>query len=204
MAGAFPASVTIYTNPTATSRVDVAVGGRTLDQFIADLCDDIEQVETKLGTGTSSPVANTVLRGTGIGTSGYGQVQTADVAAGAITGSGSAQANSAVNISSLTYVDVMTLAYTSFGGDLLLLATSDGYILSGTPGDFYLSVRNDTDTDIDLINQPGAATPKQWVATRRVTGVAAGSHTIAMRGLVGGAGTIQTFRRSLIVLEFKK
>lgn len=37
-------------------------------------------LETKIGTGSSTPTANTVLRGTGTGTSAYGQVDlTADV-----------------------------------------------------------------------------------------------------------------------------
>jgi hypothetical protein len=135
--------------------VDVPVGGRTLDQFIADLCDDAEASPDQaryrhVFSGCQYCLAwygdrhECLWSGTDRGCSGWGY-----------HGSGSAQANSAVNISSLTYVDVMTLAYTSFGGDLLLLATADGYIFSGTPGDFYLSVRNDTDTDVDLINQPG-------------------------------------------------
>lgn len=80
MAGAFPVSVTVYTNPTGTSHVDVPVGGRTLDQFIADLCDDAEAVQTKLGIGTSTPASNTVLRGSSGGASAYGQVQPGDLA----------------------------------------------------------------------------------------------------------------------------
>lgn len=203
MAGAFPASVTIYTNPTGTSRVDVAVGGRTLDQFIADLCDDAEQVQTKLGTGTSSPVANTVLRGTGIGTSAYGSIQTDDVAAGAITGSNYASAGSIVNISSTSYVDVMTLAYTSFGGDLIVMAMESIGISSGTPGAHWLSIRLDTGTDVDLAQHDGTGT-KMLPATRRFTGVSAGAHTIAMRGTNAAAGTYQSFYRTLLVLELKK
>lgn len=203
MAGAFPASVTIYTNPTGTSRVDVPVGGRTLDQFIADLCDDMENVQTKLGIGTSPPTSNTVLRGSSGGASAYGQVQTADVAAGAITGSNYAQAASAVNIASLSYVDIMTLAYTSAGGDLLLIATSSTYIASGSPGNHWFSVRYNSQADVDLSQHDGTGT-KTLVAVRQFTGVAAGAHTIAMRGVNGAAGTYQSFHRTLTVLELKK
>jgi hypothetical protein len=62
------------------------------------LCDDAEQVQTKLGTGASTPAANTVLRGTGTGSSAFGAVQTGDVTAGAITGSAFASETTNVDI----------------------------------------------------------------------------------------------------------
>ena len=40
-------------------------------------------LETKLGTGSSTPTANTVMRGTGTGTSAYGQIVNGDVSASA-------------------------------------------------------------------------------------------------------------------------
>lgn len=45
--------------------------------------DAIIAVETKLGTGSSTPSANTVLRGTGTGTTAYGAVVNGDVASNA-------------------------------------------------------------------------------------------------------------------------
>ena len=43
--------------------------------------DAIIAIETKIGTGASTPTANTVMRGTGTGTSAYGQIVNADVSA---------------------------------------------------------------------------------------------------------------------------
>lgn len=83
MAGSFPTSVTTYTNPGPTTATATAVGTRTHDQFHADNNDDLEQVMTKLGTGSSVAAANTVLRGTGSGTTAFGQVVDADVASAA-------------------------------------------------------------------------------------------------------------------------
>ena len=45
--------------------------------------DAIIAIETKLGTGSSTPTANTVMRGTGTGTSAYGQIVNGDVSASA-------------------------------------------------------------------------------------------------------------------------
>jgi hypothetical protein len=44
---------------------------------------DLIAVETKLGTGASTATANTVLRGTGTGTTAFGQVVAADISASA-------------------------------------------------------------------------------------------------------------------------
>ena len=41
--------------------------------------EEITAVQTKIGTGSSTPTANTVMRGTGAGTSAWGQVDVADV-----------------------------------------------------------------------------------------------------------------------------
>ena len=45
--------------------------------------DAIIAIETKIGTGASMPTANTVMRGTGTGTSAYGQIVNGDVSASA-------------------------------------------------------------------------------------------------------------------------
>jgi len=45
--------------------------------------DAIIAIETKIGTGASTPTANTVMRGTGTGTSAYGQIVNGDVSASA-------------------------------------------------------------------------------------------------------------------------
>lgn len=205
MAGSFPTSVTVYTNPTGTTKVNVPVGGRTLSQFISDLCDDAEQVQTKLGTGASTPAANTVLRGTGTGSSAFGAVQTGDVTAGAITGSAFASETTNVDISNNTqYNDLMTLSYTSTGGDLLVWGLDSGLVLSGTPGDWSTTLRLDSGTDADLNERATSGAYGHLAAFRRFTGVSSGAHTLALRGFHPGVGTMRSVYRSILVLEIKK
>jgi hypothetical protein len=86
MAGSFPTGVTTYTNPGPTDTTATVIGGRTHDQLHGDVQDDLEQVMTKLGTGAGAATANTVLRGTGAGTTAFGQIQAADLAAGVAFG----------------------------------------------------------------------------------------------------------------------
>lgn len=81
---AFPSTLLSLAAASASNFLNVAFGGVTgmaagLNQIITDLL----AAETKLGTGASTPTANTVLRGTGPGTSAFGQVVNADIAAAA-------------------------------------------------------------------------------------------------------------------------
>lgn len=78
MAADYPTSVKSFTEITETTEQDDT-------NFYHDLRhnsegDEITAVETKLGTGASTPTASTVLRGTGAGTTAYGKaVLTTDV-----------------------------------------------------------------------------------------------------------------------------
>ncbi len=78
MAGSFPAGVTSYTNPGAADKTGLTVGGRFLDQFIADHNDDLEAIMAKLGTSEASPadvpVAARLLGSTANGKSGWMQL----------------------------------------------------------------------------------------------------------------------------------
>lgn len=70
MAINFPSSADTFTNPTATSkRNSPSLAGQQSDQN-----DAIEALESKIGTGASTPTANKVLRGTGTGITVYAQV----------------------------------------------------------------------------------------------------------------------------------
>lgn len=55
MAGSFPGGITNYTNPAGNSKTGIAVGGRTLDQFVADHNDDLEAIMAKLGISSAVP-----------------------------------------------------------------------------------------------------------------------------------------------------
>lgn len=78
---AYPTSVTSFTPLTPTTRQDDP--GLEGDVVINRIQVDLQAAETKLGTGASTATSNTVLRGTGTGTTAFGTIQAADIAAGA-------------------------------------------------------------------------------------------------------------------------
>lgn len=67
---AFPTNLDVLTNPSNTDKLNNPP--HATQHAVAN--DAIEAIEAKLGTGTSTPTANKVLRATGIGTTAYGQV----------------------------------------------------------------------------------------------------------------------------------
>jgi hypothetical protein len=80
----YPASLDALANPGPTTETDDA--GFELDIVIARIQNCIMAVEHKLGTGAGDPPASAaVLRRTATGASAWGQVATADIAAGAVT-----------------------------------------------------------------------------------------------------------------------
>ena len=81
MPTSFPGAIDTLANPTATDFLDlVDHAGQH-----GNANDAIEAIETKLGTGASTASSGTVLRGTGAGTTAFGQVASGDIAANAIT-----------------------------------------------------------------------------------------------------------------------
>lgn len=70
MATLFPGALDNFTNPTGTDLVTNPDHGLQH----ANANDAIEAIEAKVGTGASTPVANRILLGNGIGTSTWGQV----------------------------------------------------------------------------------------------------------------------------------
>lgn len=209
MAGAFPTSVTIYTNPTGTDKINVAVGGRTLDQYISDLCDDIEQVETKLGTGASTASANTVLRGTGAGATAFGSVQTADMVSNAVHQIGFAVAsttNPTVSTNAFTDLTDMSVTLTTTGGDLL--AWFCGSFQSNTvDASITVALKLDAAAEVgDIAYQHH--TTGLWLpisTVYRFTGVTVASHTIKTRWAISsGTATNNFTQRNLLVMEVKR
>lgn len=78
MSTSFPTSIDNFTDPQATD--DTSLVPHDLQHAGAN--DAITAIETKLGSGASTPTAGTILRGTGTGTTAYGQVNVStDVAA---------------------------------------------------------------------------------------------------------------------------
>lgn len=82
---AFPTNILSLASAIGSQFLSVAWGGSVgmaagLNAILADLI----AAETKLGTGASSASANTVLRGTGAGTTAYGQIVSGDITDGTI------------------------------------------------------------------------------------------------------------------------
>lgn len=73
----YPGAIDSFANPSAT---DTTAGVSHAAQH-GNANDAIEAVETKLGTGSSTPSANTFLRGSGVGQSTWGQITSAQLAA---------------------------------------------------------------------------------------------------------------------------
>lgn len=78
---AFPADLLNLAAAVGGNVLNLAFGGATaMSAGLNKLIVDLLATETKLGTGASTPVINTVLRGTATGATAYGQVQPADIA----------------------------------------------------------------------------------------------------------------------------
>lgn len=119
----YPASITSMPNPGPTTKRDAP--GFELDVLVSDLGDLAEQLQLKLGTGASTPgAAAGVLRRTGVGSSAWGAIQGADLAAGAISQFSSATPTTATPTTTSTSpvaMPQMTATMTAAGGGLLLV-----------------------------------------------------------------------------------
>lgn len=82
VATSYPAALDALANPIGTTTQDTP-GFLHADQH-TNANDAIEAIEAKVGTGASTATANTVLRGTGAGTTAYGQIVAGDITAGAV------------------------------------------------------------------------------------------------------------------------
>jgi hypothetical protein len=205
--GSFPSGITAYTNPTAANTTAEEVGTRDHAEFHADNNDDLEQVMTKLGTGASTPSANTVLRGTGAGSSAFGQVAAADIAANAAS-----QVAVATNITtnptttSGTLADIpdMTVTLTTTGGPVVVLFWGQ-FQRTVLDGGVFLALLVDG-IDQGLYPQMLAnvvSSAESLVFCWPMTPSAA-SHTIKVQWARTGTGTATVGYRSLTVIEHKR
>lgn len=82
MAVNYPTSIDSFTDPLSSDEVSaVSHSSQHTDHNTA-----IEALETKLGTGSSTATANTVLRGTGSGSTTYGKLVLADIDSSDVSG----------------------------------------------------------------------------------------------------------------------
>ena len=73
MATNYPGSLDSYSTKAAAETI--------AEGHINDPQDAIEAIEAKVGTGASTPVVDTVLRGTGTGTTAFGKIDSGDASA---------------------------------------------------------------------------------------------------------------------------
>lgn len=135
-------------------------------------------------------------------------VDTAQLKANAVTATGEVLSSTAnVAITSTSYVDAVTFAYTSSGGDLDVTINVGMCQISVDANFFFMGIRLDTGTDQDGVERQSTL----WLPAfmrRRFTGVGSGAHTIALRAKVGSTGTVNIHGGGMFstcnVLELKR
>lgn len=112
------------------------------------------------------------------------------------------QENTLVDVSSTSYTDVMTQTITTTGGDLLVWGVCVNYVGSGTPGNFFLSLRLDSGTDVDLAERSNTGI-QTMSGIRLFANPSVALHTVALRMTNAAAGTQSTARRQLLIFEIR-
>lgn len=98
---AFPANIFALAHAVGSNFFSLAFGGsKAMSEGLNEMIDDIAFTQTKLGTGASTPTANTVLRGDGAGTSSFGQIVSADITDGTIV-NGDINASAAIAVTKI-------------------------------------------------------------------------------------------------------
>lgn len=200
----FPTSLDSFANPTAGSYED-DVGLEHHTQH-SNANDAIEALEAKLGIGASTPIASRVMRGTGTGTSSWGQVATGDITDGAISQSGLAAGSTASpTTTSTTFVDMTDMTVTLSITNSVVYAWFTGTFLhSAGLGIIGLNVDGGSEVVSNNISLAGSTLTSislMW----RFTGLSAGSHTFKARWKTNtGTLTNNAAERWLMVQEIKK
>jgi hypothetical protein len=197
----FPTSLDSLTNPSSSTYLDDS--GFELDVLIGRLQDIAEALEAKVGIGASTASANSVLRATGTGSSGWGPILTTDITANAITQSALSTASSA-STTSTSYADTgASAALTTVGGEVLAIGVMCGYATAAA-NQFYIALQLDAATEVaDVFTVPANTSQFVQVVCHRFTGVSAAAHTINLRWKVSGS----TYNRQngyVLAWEFKK
>jgi hypothetical protein len=121
------------------------------DQMHEDDREEERALWTKVGLGASTATANTVLRGTGSGTTAYGQVVAADISAEAWTAFTPAFAQAGAVSTTVTYARYLVQGKVAH---VQIMLTSAATGTGGNP--------------IDIASIPSAIEPKQTGASRSI------------------------------------
>lgn len=203
----FPGSLDSLANPSSSQYTDDS--GFFLDVVISTLNDIAETLEAKVGVGSSTPTANTVLTGTGTGSSAWAGVATGMLIASAVTDRavalGTTSGPTTASGSNAT-IPEMTITRTTAGGDLLVV-----YVSSFAHSTVGASVTHNLKLDaganaFDITQNAIAANNYQQIVTADLfTGVSAASHTVVAQWNTSAAtATAHTTNRRLIWIELKR
>lgn len=209
MPTSYPGALDTLPRPLPSSPRDVAPYKASV--VIDNISDAVEAIEAKLGTGASVAAVNQVLRGTGAGATAFGAIQTADLAAGAVTQrSQSAAFTGTRSVAGFADVDSTNgkITLTTTGGDLLVffVGNTSNTLASAVQ---QVGVRLDSDGADRAIHPaysfPGAANfPMPFTNAWLYTSVPAGSRVVTARhNNLTPTGTLTT-TGWLIVIELKK
>lgn len=201
----YPGAVHAFNKPGPTTYRDDP--GFELDVLVTQLEEVAEQLQIKLGISASTPAANQVLRGTGAGSSAFGQIQTADLVANAVTQAGMSSAFFAGTTTSASSGPVTN-------SDVPLTTQANGVVLAwayaslshSTAGKFvWLGVNVDgaapaAEAVTVLVN---AAQQLQLAVFYRFAGLSAGAHIFRATWRTD-APTATMYTGLLTALELKK
>jgi len=172
--------------------------------------DAIEALEAKLGIGASVAAANTVLRGTGAGASGFGAIQTADIAANAVsriwtaTVTATFPSTTALVGSGTVLMTDMSVSITTVGGPILcLFECISNNSAAGNVNVFDLFVGGILQTRRQLTAP--VAGYDVYLALLWSQALAAGTYTVqANWAVTAGTATSIGNQRSLTVVELRR
>lgn len=208
MPSAYPSAKDTFPNPLPNTLENAP--GFELDLVVGNLGDALEALETKLGIGAAIAAANQVLRATGVGVTSFGQIQTLDLVANAIT-QRAASGTFTGTRTAATYADVDStngkVTLTMTGGDLLVwMVGSCSNTVSGVAQHVALKLDADANAGImPVYSLPGAATfPLAFVTMTMYAAPAAGSHSIVARHINDSASGTMTTSAQLFALEIKR
>lgn len=211
---AYPTSADTF--PTITSGTYQDDVGFEADVLLNRAFAAIVALEAKAGNGASTPVANALWRGTGTGTSAWGQLTDADVTPGALSIASLAGGISAGYVTTAT-----TAGPTTTSGTLVDLAqmslsftTAGGYLIIGFSGTFASSSAGAT-VAADLVINGSPIQRREGVSATAnatfclshafLTSVGAASIGIKIQWLTtAGTATANGVERMLYALELRR
>lgn len=205
--GSTPSIPTVLTTETLKTAGGATSNGMQvlLNKIRAEMIAVADKLGYSAAVPIDTPTPDRVLGSDLGGKSKWMQVVTAMIAAGAVSQPVLKQERSTLNVTSTSYVDIMTQAITTLAGSSLLVWGSSSFrAASGSPTSWWISLRLDSGADTDLTIGTPASGGQSNGSFVLFTGVTAGSHTLALRGAMTPSGTVETYYRNLLILEMKK